>query len=169
MNVHRIYASLYARYVILVNKLGDIFDQTLQVQKRKNVVEKLLTAATQRMLELQNELKSIELSEFIYIDHTLIEDKFIPHDIQLLCPYYYPLRRHSSVQNVIDGVVNHVEEDNFLIADDNKVPPERKTIKFLQEQENKVPKLSPKEQAIADEKKIWDDAMNLIKKHEKAR
>lgn len=162
LKAHRVYASLYARYVILVNKLGDIFDQTLQVQKR-NVVEKLLTAATYRMLELQNELKSIELSEFTYIDQTLIEDKFIPQDIQLLCPYYYPLKRSSNVQNIIDGIAE--EEDSL----DEQKPSERKTIKFLQEQQTEVPKLSRKEKEIANQKKIFDDAMTLIKIHEKAR
>lgn len=167
LKVHGTYASLYARYVNLVNKLGDIFDQTLQVQKRK-VVETLLTAATHRMLELEKELKSIEMSEFVYIDQTLIEDKLIPQDIQLLCPFYYPAKRTQNTQNIIDGVR---QEEPIKVSDVKQQlepGPIRKTLAFRQ-QIKAEPKLTPQQKAIAEQKRIWDEAMTMIVKHEKAR
>lgn len=148
MKVHRTFASLYVRYVVLVNKLGDIYDQTLQVQKRK-VVETILTAATQRMMELQKELTSIEMSEFVYIDQTLIEDKFIPQDIKLLCPFYYPAKRQRHIENMLLG--------NF------------ETSSVKNEQTPEQYRISREKSAIIEKMKMWDDVMTLIKKHEKAR
>lgn len=97
-NVHRIFASLYARYVTLVNNLNELFDQTCQVQKRK-IIENLLIAATARLFELQNEIKQIDLSQFIYVDQTLIELKLIPDDIQLIKPF--PRRRTKEIEDIL--------------------------------------------------------------------
>lgn len=170
LKVHGTYASLYVRYVNLVNKLGDIFDQTLQVQKR-NVVQTLLMAATQRMLELQKELKSIEMSEFVYIDQTLIEDKLIPQDIQLLCPFYYPAKRTQNTQDIIDGVRKEEEKEEIVvpvITRPSQPGTNRKSIAF-RERVRTEPKLTPQQKAIAEQKRPWEEAMTLIVKHEKAR
>lgn len=156
LQAHRIFASLYARYVKIVNNLGDIYDQTLQVQKRQ-LLEKLLMSATKRLLELQNELKEIEMSEFMYIDHTLIENKFIPHDVQLLCPYYFPFKRDSEIQNLINGV----RKSAITIK---KSEADKKTLKFMIEETKRK---------VAEETAMRFDpiehAVNEIKRHEKAR
>lgn len=157
---HRILAGIYARYVILVNNLGDIFDQTLQVQKRK-LLQTLLESATQRMLELQNELKKIEMSEFIYLDGTLIEEKLTPQDIQLLRPFYYPAKRSESIQKLVDGV--RLDKN----IDEESAPTEEERRLKLMGLEK--PKLTPEQMAEAAEKKILVDGINLIKNHEKAR
>lgn len=46
------------------------------MQKRK-VVQQILEAATLRLIELQNQLKDIEISEFLYVDQTIIEENFV--------------------------------------------------------------------------------------------
>lgn len=94
---HRVLSSLYGRYIILCNNLGDIYDQTLQVQKRA-VVKKLLVAATRRLIDLQNSLKNLNISEFIYIDNTIRELQLTIDDVQLLKPYYFPLEREESLE-----------------------------------------------------------------------
>lgn len=94
---HRVLSSLYGRYIILCNNLGDIYDQTLQVQKRA-VVKKLLVAATRRLIDLQNSLKNLNISEFIYIDNTIRELQLTIDDVQLLKPYYFPLEREESIE-----------------------------------------------------------------------
>lgn len=126
-NVHRIFASLYARYVTLVNNLNELFDQTCQVQKRK-IIENLLIPATARLFELQNEIKQIDLSQFIYVDQTLVELKLIPQDIQLIKPF--PRRRTKEIEDIL----------------------------------YEYKKLSYKTSDLSTL-----DAINLIKKHEKAR
>lgn len=150
--VHCIYASLYARYVIIVNNLGDIYDQTLQVQKRQ-LVYQILMYATQRMLQLQNELKDIEMSEFIYIDHTLYEEKFVPEQVQLLRPFYYPAKRLLEMQDIVDGKRKPAEVD----------PNAKKTLKFLMEEAKRL------EEEAAKTVDHIAEAVKLIKAHEKLR
>lgn len=152
--MQRIYANLYARYVIIVNNLGDIYDQTLQVQKR-NVVEQILLYATQRMLQLQTELKDIEMSEFTYIDHTLYEEKFIPQDVALLRPFYYPAKRILAMQEIVDGKRTPSVDDGD--------PNAKKTLKFLLEEAKRL----DDEKAQSVDK--FAEAVKLIKAHEKLR
>lgn len=156
---HRIFAALYARYVRIVNQLGDIYDQTLQVQKRA-LVRRVLEMATERMVELQTELKDIEMSEFLYIDQTLIEEKYDIEDVQLLSPFYYPMPRTAQVQAILDGV---------------RKPPPPPTEEELAEQAAKTTlqllleeqkRLAEMEAARVDP---WEDAIRMLQIHEKAR
>lgn len=151
---HRIFASLYARYVIIVNNLGDIYDQTLQVQKRQ-LVERILEAATSRLLELQFALKDIEMSEFIYIDQTLIEEKFIPQQVQLLRPFYFPIIRTPIIQDVINGVRKTAKTE----VDES----EKKTLKYLLEEAKRL------EEEAAKNVNPLIQILTMIKSHEKAR
>lgn len=109
-DAHRIFASLYARYVILCNNLSELYDQTLQVQKRK-VVEKLLESATLRLLELGKEMLNVELSEFIYIDDEVKEYHFVPQDVQLLKPFYFPRDRREDIKQIIEEKDERGEND----------------------------------------------------------
>lgn len=143
--VHRIYGGLYARYVTVVNALGDIFDQTLQVQKRE-IVRRMLIAATGRLLELQNELKYIEMSEFLYIDQTLYEEKFVPDQVQLLRPFYYPATRLAEMQDIVNGI-RHPP----AVAEVDEA--ERKTLKYIMEEAKRLeeanrPPINPVEEAV---------------------
>ncbi|EAT41606.1 AAEL006763-PA [Aedes aegypti] len=94
--VHEILSELYCRYVPLCRMLDRCYDQTLQVQKRE-VIQCLAQAANQRMLELQQKVKQMELSEFTYIDGALRELHLIPEDVKPMRPCYFPLER--SVQH----------------------------------------------------------------------
>ncbi|XP_046808844.1 IQ and AAA domain-containing protein 1-like isoform X2 [Lucilia cuprina] len=76
----QILSNIYILYVELVQKLGYLYKETVQVQK-KNIIQNLIEPATQRLLELKNSLKSIELSEFVYLDKSLIERKLTPYDL----------------------------------------------------------------------------------------
>ena len=108
------------------------------------------------MQELQNELKEIEMSEFMYLDQTLLEQKFVPQDIQLLCPYYNPLRRPPDIQDVIDGK-RTIEEQ---VVD----PEYKKTMQYMIEQ-------AKKKEAEEEAKYMYttDFYVNELKRQEKAR
>lgn len=153
--VHRIYAGIYARYVNVVNDLGDIFDQTLQVQKRE-IVQRMLVAANGRLLELQNELKFIEMSEFLYIDQTLYEEKFIPDQVQVLRPFYYPATRLAEMQDIVNGV----RRPPVTLDIDEA---ERKTLKYKMEEAKRL------EDANRPPVNPVEDAVKLIKNMEKLR
>lgn len=83
-----------------MNNVCDIFDQTLQVQK-KEMVKKVLIPVTKRVCELRKQLCEIEMSEFIYIDETLINARSIPHDIFLNCPHNFPMKRSDEYNEII--------------------------------------------------------------------
>ena len=104
----RIIANIYSHYILLRNSLSDILDQTLSVEKRI-VLEKLLESASKRMLELQNELKKIEMSEYIYFDKTLLELRITPKDVEFLQNYHFPKTRPANIQNLINYL--SVEQD----------------------------------------------------------
>lgn len=151
---HRVFASLFPRYIVLCNNLSDIYDQTLQVQKRE-VVGKLLEAATRRLQELYKQLCEIEMSEIVYVDRTLIENKITPQDITILKPFYFPLQRTREIQNLIDDIKPPVNDEM-----DSK--PLTGLDKFRV-------KLTPEEIEAQRVHQILVDAVNLIKSHEKAR
>lgn len=156
---HRIYAALYARYVIIVNRLGDIYDQTLQVQKRA-LVRRVLEQATKRMVELQTELKNIEMSEFLYIDQTLIEEKYGIEDVQLLSPFYYPMPRTDRVQAILDGVRKPPPPPT---AEELEAQANKTTLQLLLEEQKRLAELE------AGRVDPWADAIRLLQIHEKAR
>lgn len=166
LRAHRIFASLYARYVMLVNRLGDIYDQTLQVQKRA-LVRRVLELATQRLVELQLELKNIEMSEFLYIDQTLIEEKYGVEDVQMLSPFYYPMPRSSELQAVLDGVrkpraPSTAAEDGDEEGEAGAAAP-MTTIQLLLAEQKRLADLE------ASRVDPWADAIRLLQIHEKAR
>lgn len=112
---HRIIASLYARYVRLCNNLEELDDQTLQVQKRP-IVRRLLEASVQRLLELEKELKNIELSEFVYIDDTVKEMHLVPHEIQVLRPYFFAGKHETELRTFVDAyrVAQYVKQQEEI-------------------------------------------------------
>lgn len=159
MVAHGIFANLYARYVMIVNRLGDIYDQTLQVQKRA-CVRRILETSTLRLIELQKELKSIEMSEFMYLDQTLIEEKLRPNQVQLLCPFYYPMLRPKEMQDVVDGVR---KPPPVVVAGSDEEVEKKTPLQLMIEEKARLDAL-----AVVKETP-WDKAVKLIKIHEKAR
>lgn len=99
---HETVSELYCRYVQLCRMLNRCYDQTLQVQKRE-VLRTLAETANRRLLELQQKIKQMELSEFTYIDGVLRELRFIPQDVQLFRPCYFPLERTEEYEKLISS------------------------------------------------------------------
>lgn len=108
-NAHKFCGELYARYIILCNNLGELYDQTLQPQKRQ-MIEKILIVATNRLQELKTEMQKIEMSEFICIDDSLVELKMTRQNIEFLCPFYFPRKRDIEIQKIVDKVSSSTDE-----------------------------------------------------------
>lgn len=152
--VHRLIGNLFARYIILCNNLSDLYDQTFQVQKR-SVIEKILISSTNRLLELQKEMRKIEMSEFVYIDDALVELKLTPQNIEFLRPFYFPRKRDIEAQQVI-----------------NEVPKLAEGVQSKEELTglNKYRKvLTPEELEAERIRKLVEKSSSLIKIHEKAK
>nr|XP_029713011.1 IQ and AAA domain-containing protein 1-like [Aedes albopictus] len=158
--VHEIVSELYCRYVPLCRMLDRCYDQTLQVQKRE-VIQGLAQAANQRMLELQQKVKQMELSEFTYIDGALRELHLIPEDVQPMRPCYFPLERSAehggliaASSKILQPLTSSSSEELSSSSESEEEPPPdpRRPI---------VRRDRVKEKRIA--------ALNLILAHEKAR
>ncbi|XP_017137421.1 IQ and AAA domain-containing protein 1-like isoform X2 [Drosophila miranda] len=96
----KIFSELYVLYVELVNKLSFIYHNTFQVQKRA-VVRILVESATQQLLRLKDELKGMELSEYVYIDKALIARRLTPRDLVIWRSPQFLYRRPLDVQNIV--------------------------------------------------------------------
>lgn len=96
----KIFSELYVLYVELVNKLSFIYFNTFQVQKRE-VVRTLVENATQQLMLLKEELKEMELSEYIYIDKVLISRKLSPRDLMIWRSPQFLYRRPLDIQNIL--------------------------------------------------------------------
>lgn len=150
-SVHRLMGNVYARYIVLCNNLSEIYDQTLQVQKR-SVIEKILLSSTNRLLELKREMQKIEMSEFVYVDDALVELKLTTQNIEFLRPFYFPRKRDIEVQRVVDEVpkVSEIVEAPKGLDKYRKI-------------------LTPEEIAAKEQQQQIEKAVNLIKAHEKAK
>ncbi|XP_017034107.2 dynein regulatory complex protein 11 isoform X1 [Drosophila kikkawai] len=96
----KIFSELYVLYVELVNKLTFIYHNTFQVQKRA-VVRTLVESATQQLMKLKEELKALEISEYVYIDKALIARKLTPRDLVIWRSPQFLYRRPLDVQNIL--------------------------------------------------------------------
>lgn len=149
---HQLIGNLYARYIILCNNLSELYDQTLQVQKRQ-LIENLLLLTEERLKEIQKDIQKIEMSQFVYVDDALIELNLVPYDIEFLRPFYFPRKRSIEHQQVIDEIPKI----------DEKVLEQPKGLdKF-----RKI--LTPEEIEAQKKAEILANAVNVIKAHEKAR
>lgn len=88
--------ELYAKYIIIANKLNEIYDQMLQPQKRI-LVKKILDACLGRVCELKQDLVKIDLTEFNYNDEIMSKLKLTPFDLDVKIPYYFLREREHEI------------------------------------------------------------------------
>ncbi|CAD7003326.1 unnamed protein product [Ceratitis capitata] len=120
---YRIFSELYVLYVELVNKLSYVYNYTFQVQKRA-VVRTLVESAARRLMELKNELKNLELSEYVYTDKALIARKLNPYDLVIWRSPQFLCRRPPEIQNI-------VYENRIFMTEDEKVVSEKQDKEVL--------------------------------------
>lgn len=85
--------ELYAKYILVANRLEGIYDEMVQPQKRL-LVRRLLDASLGRVIELKHDLVAIDMNEFSYNDDVIRDLKLLPHDLELKIPRYF-LRESS--------------------------------------------------------------------------
>ncbi|XP_047113172.1 dynein regulatory complex protein 11 [Schistocerca piceifrons] len=90
-------SELYFRYVTVVNRLDQCYDQIVQPQKRL-VIRKLLDASIGRLLELKHELVNLDLSEFSYNDDVLLKLKLSPTEAEVNIPVHYRRERENEIK-----------------------------------------------------------------------
>ena len=154
IHAHRLIGNLLARYIVLCNNLSELYDQTLQVQKRA-LIESILMSSTKRFLELQKEMQNIEMSQFIFLDDALVELKLTPQNVEFLCPFYFPRKRDIEAQRLLDGIVVQAFDETLKEA-----PKGLDKLKQM---------LTPEQKEAKRQKKLFEEAVTMIKAHEKAK
>ncbi|CAH1159710.1 unnamed protein product [Phaedon cochleariae] len=181
--------GMYAKYSMLVQDIDACLDQMAQPQKR-TTVRKLMDAATIRLTEMSNELKKIDLSEFHYIDGSLIELKLVPYDVEILHPALFfprPIEVEEMWQKIQKGerifsIPIPEEETAVPIEEENKeeveavpIPIDVKKSKEKKDRRPKpviveeAPKLSEEDEKELKRKQIITEAVKLIQIAERAR
>ncbi|XP_063234958.1 dynein regulatory complex protein 11 [Bacillus rossius redtenbacheri] len=100
-------SSLYVKYITVVNKLDQCYDQIVHPQKRLTI-RKLLDACIGRVIELKHELVEIDLSEFSYYDEVLLELKLPRSEAEVRSPKYYLREREEELRarrTLMDGIL----------------------------------------------------------------
>lgn len=115
--------ELYAKYVLIANKLNEIYDQMLQPQKRV-LVKKVLDACLGRVCELKQDLVKIDLTEYSYNDDIMMKLKLTPFDLETQIPKYFLREREIEL-----AVRNRTMEDILkrIGVIEEEVPVERLT------------------------------------------
>lgn len=96
----KFFSQLYVLYTELVQKLAYIYHHTYQVQKLE-IIGPLFMAASNRLLELKAQLKSIEMSEYVQLDKALIKHDMTPYDIEIWRSPQFLYRRPPEIENYL--------------------------------------------------------------------
>lgn len=89
--------ELYLKYILIANKLEEIYDLIVQPQKRI-LVRKLLDACLGRVIEIKFDLVSIDTMEFSYNDEIVQKLGLTPLDMELRVPKYFRREREEELQ-----------------------------------------------------------------------
>lgn len=82
------FATMYIKYILIFRKLEESYDQIVHPQKRRTI-RHLLDGVIGRVLELKNEMVTLELLEFHYFDDILSDMKLTPSDVEVPIPRYF--------------------------------------------------------------------------------
>lgn len=88
--------ELYVKYIMLGNKLDEIYDQMLQPQKRV-LVKRLLDACLGRVCELKQDLVKIEMVEYSYNEEIMNKLKLTPLETETHIPKYFLREREQEL------------------------------------------------------------------------
>ncbi|XP_028933937.1 IQ and AAA domain-containing protein 1-like [Ornithorhynchus anatinus] len=81
-------SSLFLRYLGLLRRLDEVYDQLVQPQKRQ-LLRRLLDGIIGRILELKDEMVEAELTEYPCLDIVLHDMKLTPVDLEIPIPKYF--------------------------------------------------------------------------------
>nr|XP_023012366.1 IQ and AAA domain-containing protein 1 [Leptinotarsa decemlineata] len=128
-------ATLYVRYILIVNKLSACVDQMVQPQKRK-LIKKLLEAALGRLLELKSDLVEADLNEYTHCGDVIEMLNLTPLDAELLTPSCFRKERRVDLEykkRLIDSVLAKL---GFIDKETEKTPmTEQQAILIIQTHE----------------------------------
>lgn len=133
--------GMYTKYSMLVQDLCACVDQMAQVkqcgitlnsvqpmlnnklfQPQKRIsVKKLVDSACIRLNEFNDELRKISLSEYHYVDGTLVELKLIPYDVEILHPCLFH-HRPVDVEELIRRIKVGTNLDRLNLTDAKCLP-----------------------------------------------
>ena len=84
------------KYIVLANKLEDIYDQMVHPQKRI-LVRSILDGCLGRVVELKHDLVNVDVAEFSYNDAVLQQLGLTALDIESRVPRYFRREREQEI------------------------------------------------------------------------
>lgn len=96
VSVQRTLFDLYVRYIVLANRLEEIYDQLVQPQKRI-LVRSLLDGCLGRVVELKHDLVNVEMVEFNYNDNVMSQRRLTSRDVESRVPKYFRREREEEI------------------------------------------------------------------------
>lgn len=94
--VQRDIFCLYIRYIVLANKLEEIYDQLVQPQKRI-LVRSILDSCLGRVVELKHDLVGVDIAEFSYNAEIVDRLGLTALDIESKVPKYFRRDRQEEI------------------------------------------------------------------------
>lgn len=94
--VQGIVYELYLKYILIANKLEEIYDQMVQPQKRL-LIRRLLDSSLGRVIELKYDLVNIDTMEFSYNDEIVDKLGLTPLDMEIRIPKYFRREREQEL------------------------------------------------------------------------
>jgi hypothetical protein len=125
-------SELCVKYITVVNKLDQCYDQIVHPQKRL-VIRKLLDACIGRVLELKHELVNLDLSEFSYYDDVLVKLNLLPMEVEINVPNYYRRERKGEIKKWRTAMDNILKKLGFYEEEAvEEVMTEEEAIRLIQ-------------------------------------
>lgn len=114
-------ATLYLKYIQVANRMTEIIDQIVQIQRRK-LIKKLLEAVLGRILELKYDLVEADLNEWTHCGDVIESLGLNPIDCELNIPNYFRDENEEFVRK--HKLLKKCEIDSGLTEklEDKKVP-----------------------------------------------
>lgn len=94
--VQRDIFTIYVRYIVLSNKLEEIYDQMVQPQKRI-LIRSILDGCLGRVVELKHDLVNVDIAEFSYNDEIIEKLAVTALDIESRVPKYFRRDREQEI------------------------------------------------------------------------
>ncbi|XP_068803878.1 dynein regulatory complex protein 11 isoform X1 [Struthio camelus] len=90
-------ATFYIKYMQVFHNLEMAYDETVCPQKQL-VIQEVLEAVMGRILELKNDMVTLEKSEYHYFDDILQDLDLLPEDIEIPIPRYFVIEKLKGLE-----------------------------------------------------------------------
>jgi len=106
-------AVMYIKYIQIFRKLEECYDQIVHPQKRLDI-RHVLDGTMGRILELKDNMVTLEFCEYHYFDDVLSDLKLTPADIEIPVPKYFINENQNDFkerEKMMDTIISKVKPE----------------------------------------------------------